>query len=142
MRRGQAVLISLALVVAPANGAPRTSYTPEQFERFSPLTALDMVREIPGFSIQQGGAGGRGLGQASGNVLINGQRVSGKSNSAGEALARIPIGKVLRVELGEAGDYAIPGLSGQVVNVITRSGGISGTWSWDPPGFASDWHHG
>ena len=51
------------------------NYTPADFERFSPTTALDMVRRIPGFVIQQGD-NRRGLGQGGDNVLINGERVS------------------------------------------------------------------
>ncbi|MEO0467054.1 MAG: hypothetical protein AAF216_10980 [Pseudomonadota bacterium] len=105
-------------------------FTAEDFERFSPLTALDMVRNIPGFQLE-GTDNDRGLGQASGNVLINGERVSGKSNSPRDALGRIPVGRVDRVELRDAAEFGIPGLSGQVVNVITTGGAVSGVWEWD-----------
>lgn len=57
----------------------RRSYTPEDFARFAPRSALDMAQQVPGFQIREGD-GARGLGQADTNVLINGRRISGKSN--------------------------------------------------------------
>ncbi|MEM9312685.1 MAG: TonB-dependent receptor plug domain-containing protein, partial [Pseudomonadota bacterium] len=67
----------------------RRSYTPEDFARFAPRSALDMAQQVPGFSIREG-EGARGLGQADTNVLINGRRISGKSNGPVAALQRIP----------------------------------------------------
>ncbi len=90
-----------------------------------------MVRRVPGFSIQTGDSQ-RGLGQASDNVLINGERVSGKSNDAVTALGRIAASNVTRIELRDGATLDIPGLSGQVVNVVAETGGLSGTFSWNP----------
>lgn len=89
-----------------------------------------MVRQIPGFQIQQQDNSQRGFGQATGNVLINGQRLSGKSNDAVDALGRIPANAVIRIELQDGAQLDIPGLSGQVANIISeQTGGISGAWS-------------
>src|SRR5512139_3171791 len=64
-----------------ANGAPgREVYTPADFARFAPRNALDMLRQIPGFTIVTNDQG-RGIGQASDNVLINGERHTSKSDS-------------------------------------------------------------
>lgn len=115
-------------VTAPTDGQ---DYVPEFFARFSPNTALDMVQQIPGFSIQQG-EDRRGLGQGGDNVLINGERVSGKSNDAVTALGRISASNVTRIEVRDAASLDIPGLSGQVVNVVARSTGITGNFSWRP----------
>ena len=52
-------------------------YTPKDFERFAPRNALDMLLQVPGFTIRYNSQG-RGLGQASMNVLINGQRLSSR----------------------------------------------------------------
>lgn len=110
-------------------------YTPEEFERFAPRSAFDMVRQIPGFSLDNDNDNGndaRGFGQASGNVLINGQRISGKSNSARDALARIPAENVERIEIADGATLDIPGLSGQVANVVaSASEGITGSWRWE-----------
>lgn len=91
-----------------------------------------MAQRIPGFAIQSSD-GGRGLGQADTNVLINGRRISGKSNGPIEALQRIPSDDVLRLELVDGASLDIGGLSGQVLNVITKSTGrISGQFRYAP----------
>ncbi|MEO0464755.1 MAG: TonB-dependent receptor plug domain-containing protein [Pseudomonadota bacterium] len=110
----------------------RRSYTPEDFARFAPRSALDMAAQVPGFSINEGD-GARGLGQADTNVLINGRRISGKSNGPVAALQRIPTEEVVRLELVDGASLDIGGLSGQVLNVITASsGGISGQFRYAP----------
>jgi outer membrane receptor for ferrienterochelin and colicins len=120
--------------------APKTDLTPRtengrqiyeapQFSRFAPQTALDMVRQIPGFSITQV-SGDRGLGEASQNVLINGQRVTGKSNDAETALTRIPVSTVIRLEVADGAAFDISGINGQVLNVVTKQGGLKGNFSY------------
>lgn len=122
----------------PLSNAPRI-YLPEEFIRTSPRTALDLIEEIPGFNVQGGGGpggggggGGRGFGEASGNLLINGDRISSKSTSTRDELSRIPIGNVLRIEIVDGATLDIPGLSGQVANVIVESSGLSGQFNWRP----------
>ena len=110
----------------------RRSYTPEDFDRFAPRSALDMARQVPGFSIREGD-GARGLGQADTNVLINGRRISGKSNGPVAALQRIPTEEVERLELVDGASLDIGGLTGQVLNVITSgSGKITGQYRYAP----------
>lgn len=100
----------------------RSTFTPEDFARFAPRTALDMARQVPGFAIRDTDDA-RGLGQADTNVLINGRRISGKSNGPVEALQRIPLDDVVRLEVVDGASLDIGGLSGQVLNVVTRSTG-------------------
>ncbi|WP_338304627.1 TonB-dependent receptor plug domain-containing protein [Erythrobacter sp. Dej080120_24] len=110
----------------------RRTFVPEDFARFAPRSALDMARQIPGFSIREG-EGDRGLGQADTNVLINGRRISGKSNGPVAALQRIPTNEVVRLELVDGASLDIGGLTGQVLNVVTASaGGISGQFRYSP----------
>ncbi|MEM6493912.1 MAG: TonB-dependent receptor plug domain-containing protein [Pseudomonadota bacterium] len=110
----------------------RRSYTPEDFARFAPRSALDMARQVPGFSIREGD-GARGLGQADTNVLINGRRISGKSNGPVAALQRIPTEEVVRLEIVDGASLDIGGLTGQVLNVITAGGGkITGQFRYAP----------
>lgn len=104
------------------------TFTASDFQQFAPRTALDMVAQIPGFSISQGDGEQRGFGQADENVLINGQRISSKSTSATDALSRIPAENVEKIEIVDGASLDIPGLSGQVANVSAKSDGISGTW--------------
>ena len=113
-----------------STGTASRSFTPEDFAQFSPKTALEMVAQIPGFQIEAQDNTQRGFGQATGNVLINGQRLSGKSNDAVEALGRIPAASVVRIEVQDGAQLDIPGLSGQVVNIVSsQTGGISGAWT-------------
>lgn len=110
----------------------RAVFTPEDFARFAPRSAADMARQVPGFSIRAGD-GARGLGAADTNVLINGRRISGKSNGPVEALGRIPVEEVVRLELVDGASLGIGGLSGQVLNVVTaRSGAVTGTFRYAP----------
>jgi len=131
----RAPLLALLLLASPLlaqtpPAAPRV-FTPADFAQFAPRTALDMLNRVPGFSIKEEDSD-RGLGQASGNVVINGQRLSGKSNDVVTELSRIPAANVERIEIVDGATLDIPGLSGQVANVIVKSGGISGQWAYRP----------
>ena len=121
-------------VVKPAQvagpEAPRT-LLPADFVQFAPKTALDMLNRVPGFTIREESQE-RGFGQATGNVVINGQRISGKSNDVLTALSRIPAPNVQRIEIVDSATLDIPGLTGQVANVIVVSKGISGQYAYRP----------
>jgi hypothetical protein len=110
----------------------RTIYTPNDFVRFAPRNALQMLQNVPGFTIE-GQSQERGLGQASGNVLINGQRDTSKSDSITNQLSRIPAASVIRIELVDGSTLNIPGLSGRVANVVySAGGGVSGRFEYRP----------
>lgn len=120
-----------AAAATETNQEGARTYVPADFARFAPRTALDMLNRVPGFAIRQEDFE-RGLGQATGNVLINGQRTSGKSNDVVTELSRIPIQNVVRIEIVDGATLDVPGLSGQVANVIVQSGGISGQFAYRP----------
>jgi outer membrane receptor for ferrienterochelin and colicins len=136
-----ALLLHLALTAAlsataqtdpsPALTISKSTYVHADFAQFAPQTALDMLRRVPGFSIREEGTE-RGLGQASGNVVLNGQRISGKNNDVITALGQIPARNVERIEIVDGATLGIPGLSGQVANVIARPGGIIGQYGYYP----------
>ena len=96
-------------------------YTPADFARFAPKTAYDMLVQVPGFTIRSADQE-RGLGQASENVLINGQRIANKSGGAIDQLQRISASSVERIEIVDAATLGIAGLTGQVANVIVKQG--------------------
>lgn len=122
---------AIAQEAVPASAADRSVFQPADFSQYAPVTALDMVRRVPGFAIQSDDSGQRGFGQARGNVLINGQRVSAKSNGAEAALGRIAAARVVRIEVRDGSQLDIPGLSGKVVNVVTDGvGTVDGSWRW------------
>ena len=116
----------------PAAAGARRIFTPADFARFAPKTAYDMLVQVPGFTIRTADEE-RGLGQASENVLINGQRIANKSGGATDELKRIGAANVERIELVEAASLGIAGLSGQVANVIVKASNKgSGQFEWRP----------
>jgi hypothetical protein len=136
-----APVAAMAQQSAPAEDAPAPvaagqttalrSFEPGYFDRFAPRTALDMVQQIPGFSIAQG-EDRRGLGQVSSNVLINGERFSGKSNDVVAELGRISAANVVRIELIDGATLNLPGLTGQVVNIVSKVDSLTGQFRYSP----------
>ena len=114
-------------------------FPPSYFAQFGPRNALEMVERLPGFQISGdgggggggGGSGSRGLGQADQNVLVNGQRLTSKSETVRDQLGRIPADDVLRIEIVEGATLDLPGLTGQVANVITSTTGMSGVFQYE-----------
>lgn len=96
------------------------SYTPADFAAARPNTALDMINRLPGFSFD-GGDSVRGFAGAAGNVLIDGQRPTIKSDSLADTLARITIDQVERIDVIRG---SVPGIDMQgqtvVANVIRK----------------------
>lgn len=95
-------------------------FEPDFFARFNPVTADDMVRQLPGFTLDEGQEL-RGFGATAGNLLINGQRPSSKTSLKDE-LGRIAARDVLRVELiraSAAGDIDVRGYT-EIANVVLK----------------------
>ena len=124
-------LFASAASAQTATAGGRLAYESAYFKPYAPSTALDIVRRVPGFSLESGNSDVRGFGGAAGNLVINGSRPTSKSESVDEILSRIPAGRVLRVEIG-SGDLFGSEFAGraQVLNVVlTGAGGLSGTAS-------------
>lgn len=115
----------------PATVEGAKTFLPADFARFAPRNALDMLRNVPGFTIREA-TQERGLGTATGNVLINAQRISGKSNDVLTELGRIPASNVVRIEIRDAATLDVPGLSGQIANVVVKADAFSGQFAWRP----------
>lgn len=126
----------LALAAAPAlaqspdrpTSATQT-YAPDYFAPFNPITAEDMIRRVPGFSIDAGDER-RGFAGAAGNVLINGERPSSKA-ALGEQLSRISARDVLRIDIYAGGGDGTD-VSGQTmiadVRLRPREAGATNTF--------------
>lgn len=82
------------------------AYPATYFTQFQPLSALDMVRHLPGFTIRTGDTDLRGYSGAAGNILIDGQRPAGKEEGIEDLLARIPAANVSHIELISSGSAA------------------------------------
>lgn len=131
---GDAPPPAVAVVPSPDNPAPvagRQVFVPADFARYAPRNADDMLQQVPGFSIRESEQL-RGLGQPTGNVLFNGQRPSSKSDSLQTQLARIPAANVVRIEIVDGSTLDLPGLAGQVANIVFRAANASGQFSYKP----------
>lgn len=122
--------VDLALPEPAHTAATAQVYDAAFFTRFSPRNAWEMVTQVPGFSIRSDGEE-RGLGQASTNVLLNGQRLTSKTDDIGAQLARIPASQVERIEIVDAATLDVPGLTGQVANIVAKAGNrVSGNYAY------------
>lgn len=114
-------------ITATATTGDQVVYQPDFFTQYTPQTALDMVRRVPGFSIDSG-SDRRGFSGTAGNVLIDGARPSAKSQGLEDILSRIPAKQVVRVELirgassGEAAGQSV------IVNVVRTASAGSGRY--------------
>lgn len=95
-------------------------YPADYFADFLPVSASDMINHIPGIGLAlRGNRGGRGLGSGGGEILINGQRTTGKGNTGQSLLSRIAADQVDRIEIirGTSEELSVRG-AGQVINVV------------------------
>jgi len=85
-----------------------------------PNTAYDMIQRLPAFTFDDGNTE-RGFAGTAGNVVINGQRPTSKSDDLQSVLSRIPASNVERIEIIRGGTQGID-MQGQTViaNVILK----------------------
>jgi hypothetical protein len=104
-------------------------YAAAFFADYAPQTALEMVKRLPGFVLQEQDKKVRGFGSGAGNVLIDGSRPTTKSGGIGDALERIPASQVLRIDIlrGTAGAADAAGQS-VVANVVRHKQGGFRRW--------------
>jgi hypothetical protein len=96
------------------------SYSAAYFDQYQPVTALDIVRQVPGFQLDDGQER-RGFGGVAGNVLINGERPSAKSETVSDILDRIPAQNVVRIDVitGSLAGFDLRGQT-KIINVLTK----------------------
>ncbi len=121
-----AVAPQAAAVAPPAAVEGVIPYPATFFASASPATAMDMINRLPGFSFD-GGSGVRGFGGAAGNVLIDGERPTSKTDDLESILKRIPAGQVDHVELIRGGAPGIDMQGKTVIANVVRKGGTSTT---------------
>ncbi|WP_298163542.1 TonB-dependent receptor [Brevundimonas sp.] len=123
------IFVAAPFTAAAQSGAPAVDaaqqgvlvFEPAFFAESSPDTALDMIGRLPGFGLDTGDTDTRGFAGAAGNVLIDGDRPSSKSDSLDGILRRISAASVERIELIRGG---APGIDMQgrsvVANVVLK----------------------
>ncbi len=113
-----------------AQSGDRVGYDSGFFAQFNPQTALDMVRQTPGFSLDGGDDDRRGFSGAVGNLLIDGLRPSTKNQSLDTILSQIPARQVVRIEVLRgalvSGDASGQAVLLNVVRTPTAGSGVFG----------------
>jgi outer membrane receptor protein involved in Fe transport len=109
-------------------GARTPTYDKHFFDRTQPSNAYEMVALLPGFTLVEGDGDVRGYSGAAGNVLIDGQRPAGKTDTLSAILKRIPAARVERIELIRAGSasYDMQGYALLANIVLAKAGTVSG----------------
>lgn len=118
------------------------TYEKEYFAAYNAVTLLDMLQIIPGANDilnknqNQGGGGasgqgGRGFGSSGDQILINGKRLAGKTNSVDDTLGRISTDQVQKIELIRGATAGLDVQSqGLVINIVLLEGADSSTTFW------------
>ena len=96
------------------------TYKASFFADARPNTAYDMVKRLPGFAFDDGGTA-RGFAGNAGNVVIDGERPTSKTDDLQSILMRIPASEVARIDVIRGGTTGID-MHGQTViaNVIRK----------------------
>jgi outer membrane receptor protein involved in Fe transport len=97
------------------------------------VTAVDLINRIPGGSSylnENNNNQKRGFSNNDDRILINGNRVAGKSNTSFQVLSRIPADQVLRVEVirGSSPDIKTSSQDALLNVVLRDDAGGSGSW--------------
>lgn len=139
----------LAHAQTPSEGAGRAqSYPASFFAPFNPVSAEDMVRRTPGFTLTDG-QDRRGFAGSAGNVLINGDRPSSKVLIS-EQLSRISARDVERIDVlagagaADAGGHALivdvrlrPRQTGATNTFVLQAGVLEPGWTVNPIAIAT-----
>ncbi|MDZ7642840.1 MAG: Plug domain-containing protein [Woeseiaceae bacterium] len=115
----------------------KVTYESSYFEAYQAVTAADLLRWVPGGAELlpsgpgRGGDDKRGFGSGGDQVLINGKRLSGKSNDIGSAMQRIQADAVARIEVirGTAAGLDVRS-EGTLINVVLNPDATGGAGSW------------
>lgn len=115
------------------------TYEALYFQKYQSVTVNDLLRWVPGGAelIPDSGGGNfsdddkRGFGSSGDQILINGKRLSGKSNDIGSALQRIQASAVERVEVIRGTTAGLDVRSeGTLINIVLSEQLSGGAGSW------------
>ncbi|MDG1707596.1 MAG: TonB-dependent receptor plug domain-containing protein, partial [Emcibacteraceae bacterium] len=137
---------AFAQQVENVGDASIVTYEKVYFEKYNAVTLLDMLQIIPGAKEildknknQRGGGGGggggrqgdRGFGSSGDQILIDGKRLAGKTNSVDDTLGRISSDQIEKIELirGAASGLDVQS-QGLIINVKLAVGASTSTTFW------------
>ena len=145
-RRAGSALIAMALAAAadgasaqstvtpPASEDTTISYCSDFFAQYpNANTALDIINRIPAGQriIQSANSGARGFATNDDRILIDGKRLTGKTNDSEAALGRITIDQVDCIEIirGASPDIKTSGGT-SLINILLKKGKKKGSGTW------------
>ncbi len=128
----------LAVGVWTSQDGATVTYEADFFEPYTVVSAADMLRWVPGGAAllpdnrrRRGQQDKRGFGSGGDQVLINGKRISGKSNDIGSAMQRIQASIVSRIEVIRGTTAGLDVRSeGTLINVVLIEEASGGSGSW------------
>ncbi len=111
------------------------TYEPSYFEKFAPVTLLDMLQRIPGvpeiLNKNRRGRNQRGFGSGGDQILIDGRRLAGKSNNINDSLSRISAGQIAKIDLIRGATSGLDVQSqGLVINISLNEGSSKSSTFW------------
>ncbi|MCB1844255.1 MAG: TonB-dependent receptor plug domain-containing protein, partial [Halioglobus sp.] len=129
---------AVAAGVWASEDGSKVTYEASYFTTYQPVTAADMLRWIPGGAElvpsgprRNNDSDKRGFGSGGDQVLINGKRISGKSNDIGSAMQRIQANAVSRIEVIRGTTAGLDVRSeGTLVNIVLDGEISGGAGSW------------
>ena len=114
------------------------TYDEGYFTQYRPITLHDMLRSVPGTAAllakadeELGGSRVRGFGSSGDQILIDGKRIAGKTNSLGLQLKRIQASSVSHIELIRGTKAGLDVQSeGLIINVVLKSNASKSATVW------------
>lgn len=122
------LLAQAAVAATPATATPQEgviAYPPAFFAAQQPGNAHEMVLRLPGFAFDDGDSQ-RGFEGGGGNVLIDGQRPTSKTDNLEEILRRLPASQIERIDLIRGGAPGIDMQGKSVIANVVRKAGAGG----------------
>ncbi len=136
-----AALMSSTAIAQDSNSDGNSStvtYREDYFREFRPVTLHDMLRSVPGTAAllaradeELTGRRVRGFGSSGDQILINGKRIAGKTNSLGLQLKRIQASTVSHIELIRGTKAGLDVQSeGLIINVVLKESASTSNTVW------------
>lgn len=122
------------------------TYQADYFSEFKPVTLHDMLRSVPGTAAllaqadeALSGRRVRGFGSSGDQILIDGKRIAGKTNSLGLQLKRIQATSVRHIELIRGTKAGLDVQSeGLIINVVLKENASKSNTVWTVGGEYAD----
>ncbi len=132
---------------AQDNNSATVTYNEDYFLQYKPVTLHDMLRSVPGTAAllaradeELAGRANRGFGSDGDQILIDGKRIAGKTNSLGLQLKRIQATSVSHIELIRGTKAGLDVQSeGLIINVVMKTTASKSNTVWTVGGeYAED----